>query len=81
MVGEEVVEISVAAGGHFNGSVVVAVSRMRTTTIEEDGDHEGGDLAGKTTTSHSATEILLSTSSQSGRCLRRSTSTAWPNST
>ena len=55
-------------------------SKVTTTMISEEAAEVrvvDGDLAGRITTSHSATAMRLLTSSLTGRCWRRLTSTAW----
>lgn len=57
-----------------------AVNKVTTTMISEEAVEVhvvDGDLAGRITTSLSATAMRLLTSSLTGKCWRRLTSTAW----
>ncbi len=61
-------------------SVAVVVSKATTSMVivEAAVVHvEGGDLVGKIMTNHNGIVMPLSTLSLTGKCLRRSTSTAW----
>lgn len=79
------VEIPEVAEANSNELAVgAAVSKEATVEdmmLEEDAAVQEVDavLDGRTTTSHNETGMLQSISNLTGRCLRRSTSSAWLN--
>lgn len=71
--------INVAEEEHSSVWVGVAVNKATTMTTVEDEEAVAVGLDGKTMINPSATGTLRSTSSLSGRCWRKLTSTAWPS--
>lgn len=77
---DEAVVTNVEEGVLSSELVAVEVSKTIMTTVEG-GVAEAVGLAGRTMINHNGIGILPSTSSLIGRCWKRLTSTAWPNST